>query len=68
MNNDCKGCFTNSYVNAADRGYHGCIYSECNDTGQCPCGTCIIKPMCRKACEDYEIFTESTYKVIGYDC
>ena len=41
-NNDCKGCNAN-YI---------CKYKEI-DNNSCPCKICIIKMMCKKACEEY---------------
>jgi hypothetical protein len=55
MNNNCEGCFT----------YHGDEYTvgDCthicyNDDGKCPCTRCVVKPMCKDACVDYDNFTK----------
>jgi hypothetical protein len=46
INNElCQGCLTNN---------------QCDQTPikDCPCIRCIVKSMCRDACEEYEIFID----------
>ncbi len=41
----CKGCNLHEV----------CLrdYTRENDVGSCPCSTCLIKMICKKACDDY---------------
>ena len=49
MTNYCKGCHTYMHQN-------GCSFMYYNKDGECPCVTCIIKPMCNKPCPNFKEF------------
>jgi hypothetical protein len=50
-NDHCEGCCTS--FNSQDE---SCQLSKHNDSGQCPCSTCIVKVMCEKSCDDFDEF------------
>ncbi len=51
----CVGC---SCYYEADGDYYYCNLGRANDSGQCPCSKCIVKPMCEQACPDFHSFEE----------
>jgi len=33
-----------------------------NEENTCPCGECIIKPMCSERCSDWNVWWHSNYR------
>jgi len=49
--NYCEGCDTLT-LDA------GCGANKYNLYGKCPCTKCIVKPMCKKACEPFLLWQD----------
>ncbi len=48
--NKCEGCHT--YINAGFR----CSTRLIKQSDRCPCIICLIKVVCKKACDEYRKF------------
>jgi len=51
--NECEGCLsnvTNPYIMSE------CVFQKSNENlnYKCPCGICLIKCICERACEEYK--------------
>ncbi|MBR9682614.1 MAG: hypothetical protein GOV02_02975 [Candidatus Aenigmarchaeota archaeon] len=42
--NYCDGCYAKGNV----------CSNYYNDDGNCPCGICVVKPMCYNICDDHD--------------
>ncbi len=49
-NNDCKGCFTYTYIDTTSR----CNISVIKGVNKCPCRICLIKGICITPCDEYK--------------
>ena len=54
MSDYCEGCL--SLIQSKYDSY--CSYSKYNDSGECPCCTCIVKVMCNDLCEKFCTFSK----------
>lgn len=63
IDEECQGCATYYEKNKEGYGNSICFYSTTNSYSEvCPCSICIIKPMCKKACEPYMSFQRKFIK------
>ena len=55
--NECKGCPT--YIMQTD--YYNtsieCLLSHFNENGECPCTSCLVKPVCGRSCDDIKQYS-----------
>lgn len=49
MSQYCRGCY--SFIHSDADNY--CTYLRYNDTGKCPCCTCVVKVMCSDPCSKF---------------
>lgn len=45
---ECKGCRMNSNIMA-------CYFISSNIVELCPCGNCLVKPMCTEFCDERDV-------------
>ncbi len=54
MNKHCKGCPTYLY-NIGHRKIE-CLLSFFSENAECPCTSCLVKPVCMNSCLDLQAF------------
>ena len=55
MSKHCKGCPT--YVCQIGNRQIECLLSFFNEDAECPCTSCLVKPVCAESCDDIEYFS-----------
>jgi len=55
MNKHCKGCPT--YLSKIGEKSLECLLSFFSENAECPCTSCLVKPVCTKSCDDLEYFS-----------
>lgn len=55
MNNECKGCVTYDQCKYLINIYPEYEQEMCKVMSKCVCRDCLIKCMCRKPCENFDI-------------
>jgi len=64
---DCKGCKTKRDTKPF-RTTNKCIIQTNAPKRHCPCGNCIVKPMCKNECELFHNLIVSIFRMsISYD-